>query len=134
MLSAPLLRVAARKGTITPLFCTQEKEIELAERMIEEFAESCMSHERKAQLDNRISMIEQNYNDYKLVRGFYALLERRCIFGSQKINNNNSTTDLTAFQIRKALFEESSRRGFALTEFEKSEIISSVASKLRLHT
>jgi uncharacterized protein len=137
MLSAPLLRVAARKGTITPLFCTQEKEIELAERMIEEFAESCRSHERKAQLDNRISMIEQNYDDYKLVRGFYALLERRCTFGSQKIISNNTTTtavDLTAFQIRKALFEESSRRGFALTEFEKSEIISSVASKLRLST
>ena len=82
MLAAPLLRAIVRKGTIAPLFCTQEKEFELAQRMIEEFKESNKNYEKKSKLNNRISAIESSYNDYKLVRGFYALLERRSTFSN----------------------------------------------------
>ena len=83
--------------------------------------------------------------DYKLVRGFYALLERRCTFKSRDSNSDNDGGTITISnsststipiidppRIRKAVFEESSKRGFALTELERREIADSVASKLNL--
>ena len=94
-------------------------------------------------LTERIALLESEYNDYKLARGFYTLLERRCIF--TKINeikteskaiasnidvNNNNLHD--PVNIRKELFEESSKRGFALTEFGRREIIDTVASRINL--
>ncbi|MEO9294612.1 MAG: DUF790 family protein [Nitrososphaera sp.] len=42
---------------------------------------------------------------------------------------NNNTILINPAEIRKALFEESSGRGFALTDSERAEIISAVASK-----
>jgi predicted nuclease of restriction endonuclease-like RecB superfamily len=159
MLAAPLLRAIVRKGTIAPLFCTQEKEFELARRMIEEFKESNRNYEKKSKLNDRISAIESSYDDYKLVRGFYALLERRCTFSNsstvvmdsennktknaQKIDDKAdimrraksiTTTPITngPITIRRMLFEESSKRGFALTDFERNEIIKSVAEKLHV--
>src|SRR5918912_1305166 len=65
MLTLQLLRVRTRGGTIFPLFCTKEEDIELAKKMIQEF-------------------------------------------------------------------EQTWKRGFALTEFERREIADSVASKLHL--
>jgi predicted nuclease of restriction endonuclease-like RecB superfamily len=148
-----------RKGTIAPLFCTQEKEFELAQRMIEEFKESNRNYEKKSKLNDRISAIESSYNDYKLVRGFYALLERRCTFsnsstvviGSENNETKNAqkidgkadikrrarsitTTPITndPITIRRMLFEESSKRGFALTDFERNDVIKSVAEKLHV--
>ena len=94
--------------------------------------------------------MESQYDSYKLVRGFYTLLERRCVFRSKRsfttrinnignnINNdagsNNiatvNTTYIDPFTIRKDLFEESSKRGFALTNYERAEIMNTVASRL----
>jgi len=162
MLAAPLLRIAVRKGTITPLFCTPDKEFELAQRIIEEFEQSNKIHEKKSQLHDRVSAIESNYTDYKLVRGFYALLERRCIFSNSNIatnsenntekrknaekkedgvteiitmnrnamNRNTAAPTINPITIRRMLFEESSKRGFALTDFERNEIMKSIAEKL----
>jgi predicted nuclease of restriction endonuclease-like RecB superfamily len=84
------------------------------------------------------------------VRGFYTLLERRCVFRSKRsiatrinnvdnnINNgagNNNiasvhTTYIDPFTIRKDLFEESSKRGFALTDHERAEIMNTIASRV----
>jgi predicted nuclease of restriction endonuclease-like RecB superfamily len=74
------------------------------------------------------------------VRGLYALLERRCTFKSRDSSSDNdgetsSTSTITIVdppRIRKAVFEESSKRGFALTELERMEIADSVASRLHL--
>ncbi len=161
MLAAPLLRATVRKGTIAPLFCTQKEEFELAQKMIEEFEESNKNHEKKSKLSDRVSLIESSYGDYKLVRGFYALLERRCTFRNlttgiinrenggiknagkadgviaetmtrpiSTIMNNAVTND--PITIRRVIFEESSKRGFALTDFERDDIIKSVAEKLHI--
>jgi predicted nuclease of restriction endonuclease-like RecB superfamily len=140
MLTLQLLRVRTRGGTIFPLFCTKEEDIELAKKMIQEFEQTWKNKEKKAVLEDRISAIEESAagSDYKLVRGFYALLERRCRFKSRDSNSDNdSETSSTSPiidppRIRKAVFEESSKRGFALTEFERREIADSVASKLHL--
>ena len=101
-------------------------------------------------------------NDFKLVRGLASLLERRCIFrtaseftlknnaselsltgtaftaatttdaGGSNNSNNNSTILVDSAEVRKALFEESCRRGFALTESERAGIIELIASKWHL--
>lgn len=157
MLAAPLLRVrtSPKKGLIWPLFCTSQEDLELAARLIEEFQESWRNREKRSELDSRIAAIESERGiDYKLVRGLASLLERRCTFktGSEIIHKNDAshlastdaadtaTTDASSnntilvnpAEIRKALFEESSRRGFALADSERTEIISMVASRWHL--
>src|SRR5919112_2005156 len=143
MLTLQLLRVRTRNGAIFPLFCTKEEEIELAKKIIQEFEQAWNNKEKKAMLVDRIAAIEESDagSDYKLVRGFYALLERRCTFKSKDSNSDNdgggtsNTSTISIIdppRIRKAVFEESSKRGFALTELERREIAGSVASKLHL--
>jgi uncharacterized protein len=142
MLTLQLLRVRTRNGAIFPLFCTKEEDVELAKRIIQEFEQTWKNKEKKAVLEDRISAIEESDagSDYKLVRGLYALLERRCTFKSRDSSSDNdgetsSTSTITIVdppRIRKAVFEESSKRGFALTELERMEIADSVASRLHL--
>lgn len=141
MLTLQLLRVRTRNGAIFPLFCTKEEDVELAKKIIHEFEQTWKNKEKKAVLEDRISTIEESDagSDYKLVRGLYALLERRCTFKSSDSNSDIGTNDNTVIsptvdppRIRKAVFEESSKRGFALTELERQEIASSVASKFHL--
>jgi predicted nuclease of restriction endonuclease-like RecB superfamily len=140
MLTLQLLRVRTRSGAIFPLFCTKEEDIELAKKMIQEFEQTWKNKEKKAVLEDRISAIEESDagSDYKLVRGFYALLERRCRFNSRDSNSDNDGETSSTIpiidppRIRKAVFEESSKRGFALTELERREIADFVASKLHL--
>src|SRR5215210_4319957 len=146
MLTLQLLRVRTRSGAIFPLFCTKNEEIELAKTIIEEFEHTWKKKEKKAVLEDRIAAIEESDaggGDYKLVRGFYALLERRCTFKSRDSNRDNDGGTTTSSntstipmidppRIRKAVFEESSKRGFALTELERREIAESVASRMNL--
>lgn len=120
MLPLPLLRISTRKGSITPLFCS-DTELQLAKKVIEEFEDALKKRDRKGVIDERLAAYESKH-DYKLVRGFCTLLERRCVF--------KGTSSLDSVYVRKAVFEEASRRGFALTDFERSDIINSVASKL----
>src|ERR671915_8926 len=140
MLTLQLLRVRTRNGAIFPLFCTKEEDIELAKKIIHEFEQALKNKEKKSALEDRISTIEESDagSDYKLVRGLYALLERRCTFKSSDSNGdigtNNTVINPTIDppRIRKEVFEESSKRGFALTELERREIADTVASKLHL--
>jgi len=140
MLTLQLLRVRTRNGAIFPLFCTKEEDIELAKKIIHEFEQAWKNKEKKAALEDRISTIEQSDagSDYKLVRGLHALLERRCTFKSSDSNGDIGTNNtvinpiIAPPRIRKAVFEESSKRGFALTELERREIADSVASKFHL--
>src|SRR5215211_4799665 len=139
MLTLQLLRVRTRNGAIFPLFCTKEEDVELAKKIIQEFEQTWKN---KEVLEDRISAIEESDagSDYKLVRGLYALLERRCTFKSRDSSSDDdgetsSTSTITIVdppRIRKAVFEESSKRGFALTELERMEIADSVASRLHL--
>lgn len=133
MLPSLLLRVRTRKGTIFPLFCTEEKgDLQLAEELIRQFDQSIQHHEKKKSLEKRIATVEGQYDDYKLVRGLSTLLERRCQFS---IFDNGSAGDMAdPVSVRKALFEESSRIALALTEFDRDKVIDIVASKMNLST
>jgi len=145
MLPLQLLRVKIiNKGkNISPVFCRPDDnsfyELKLAEDMINEFEESHRKKEKKRKIAERIALLESTHDDYRLVRGLYALLERRCTFGngestSSRMDNaeNGRISDIDSFYIRRKLFEESSRQGYALTELKRQEIINSVASKISM--
>jgi len=150
MLPLQLLRVTTRKGAIRPLFCTEREEVNLAASMIKEVEESFRKGETRGQLEKRIALLESAStsasrspasshstsastftSDFKLVRGLYALLERRCTFQAVKPTDKNGNTVEPA-SLRKAVFEESSRRGFALTDLERKEIALAACAKLGL--
>jgi predicted nuclease of restriction endonuclease-like RecB superfamily len=116
----------------------------LANQLIEAFKESDSKKEKRKQLESRINAIEKEYDDYKLVRGLATLLERRCDFKNALEDNQNKSADssLTTStattvpgynhpgpsSIRKLLFEESSRAGYALTDYERDNIINNIAT------
>ena len=145
MLPLQLLRIKiSNKGkNISPAFCMlgddPSYELKIATDMIRQFEDSFKKTETKGLLGERISLLEASYDDYKLVRGLYTLLERRCIFRSREsqkymtnVAGNTSVINLDPFHIRKYLFEESSGRGYALTDHERKEIIDSVGSKTKV--
>jgi uncharacterized protein len=145
MLPLQLLRIKiTNKGkNISPVFCKpiddSFHELKLAADLIKQFEESFRRRETRRLLGERISLLESSFDDYKLVRGLYTLLERRCIFSSwnhaeskANISGNYSGYNLDPFNIRKNLFEESSAQGYALNDNERKEIINSVASKNRI--
>jgi predicted nuclease of restriction endonuclease-like RecB superfamily len=156
MLPIQLLRIRIKNNgkNIAPVFCEYSdnniSELHLATKMIEEFEQALEKKEKKGVLAERISMLESEYGHYKLVRGLYTLLERRCIFTNMKntttgINNSGNkaskkfgtnvasiTSTIQPFTIRRELFEESSQRGFALVDIEKTKIMEIVASRLGL--
>jgi uncharacterized protein len=137
MLPSQLLRVRTRKGEIIPLFCTGDDKVEhlqLAKTAIGEFEESAAKKEKKGLLDRRISTLENLYDDYRLVRGLSTLLERRCQFKPviTPDSGNSGGREITPVHVRKLLWEESSRRGFALSQSQHDDIVRAVASKMEI--
>lgn len=136
MIPAQLLRVkVSNKGKhIAPIFCTSDEDLSLAGNIIRGFEESCKTRERKALLINKIGLFESEYGDYKLVRGLFTLLERRCKFVKNREFLKNEIDSPGArvepYIIRRKLFEKSSDCDFALTTPKRDEIIQSVASEL----
>ena len=133
MLPSQLLRVKTRKGEIIPLFSGGENKsghIELARIIINEFKESAANKEMKKTLNERISLLERNFDDYRLVRGLSTLLERRCKFITT-IGQREGNCENIAYpaDIRRLLWEESSRRGFGLTQSRRDEILSAISSR-----
>jgi uncharacterized protein len=156
------VKIKNKGKNIEPLFCTHttgtnsanEDETHLAAKLIDEFNESWKNKERNGLLSERVNLLEEQYGDFKLVRALYTLLQRRCIFGPNRKTftetGNSSTTknvidDLDSmkapsssgwpidpFLVRRQLFEESSKRGFALTDLERAQIMDLVASRLGL--
>lgn len=129
MLPMQLLRVRIRKGAIFPLFCSDNNSLHLAKNLVREFGESAKNKEKKKFLEKRVSLLEDQYDDFKLVRGLSTLLERRCLFKNRLACSNNNSDPVL---IRRTLFEESSRIGLALTDLEHDNIIDDAASKMNL--
>ncbi len=139
MLPLELLRTKiTNKGKkIIPLFCLPTTDnISLAQKLITEFHFANNKKETKGDLQKRLSIYENSYDDFKLIRGLVALLERRCIF---KINNSfypeNKAEDFgtqlpSSFSLRKVLFEESSKLGLPIDNIQRKKIFHSVALKL----
>ncbi|MFZ0223327.1 MAG: DUF790 family protein [Candidatus Nitrosopolaris sp.] len=136
MIPAQLLRVKiSNKGkNIAPIFCTSDEDVSLADNIIKWFEQSWKRRERKALLIDKIGLLESQHGDYKLVRGLFTLLERRCKFvkNSEFMKNGLNTAGVMVEPciIRRKLFEKSSTCDFALTILKRDEIIQSVAAEL----
>lgn len=131
MLSSELLRTKISRGNITPLFCSGDfgngTDYELANKLIVFFTNAQKDKRHKGDLLQKIRKLESEH-DYKLVRGFFALLERRSIF--ERLNT--STSNATPMLIRQKLFEESSKQGLALSDSQRQGIIQKVANQMHV--
>ncbi|MGE5862650.1 MAG: DUF790 family protein, partial [Nitrososphaerales archaeon] len=143
MLPLELLRTKiTNKGQrITPLFCLPSADnLLLAQKLITEFHFSNNKKETKGELQKRLFLYENSYDDFKLIRGLIVLLERRCIFKINKfLYSENKTRDFvtqlpSSFSLRRVLFEESSKGGLPLDHLQRDKIFQNVASKLGIDT
>ena len=108
------------KGRIGPLYAALDADtLALAGRITNLYRDAL--GKKKGELMESLQQVEEGGLDYKLIRGFSALLERECTFGAQ------SAVDPT--QARTAVFEEASRVR-ATTKEETDAVLQSIASKL----
>ena len=131
MLPSELLRTKIGRGKIMPLFCTANfgngSDYELANKLIVFFTNAQKDKQCKGDLLQKSGLLESEY-DYKLVRGLFTLLERRCIF--ERLNS--LSTIATPMLIRQKLFEESSKQGLALSDLQRQEIIQQIANQMHI--
>ena len=131
MLPSELLRTRISRGKITPLFCTANfgngTDYELANKLIAFFTNAQKDKQCKGDLLQKIGLLESDH-DYKLVRGLFALLERRSVFG--RLNTSSSVA--TPILIRQKLFEESSKQGLALSDSQRRAIIQHIANQMHI--
>lgn len=131
MLSSELLRTKISRCKITPLFCSTNfgngTDYELVNKLIVLFTNAQKNKQCKGDLLKKIKSLELEY-DYKLVRGFFALLERRSVFGQL----NSSSSIATPMFIRQKLFEESSKQGLALSVPQRKDIIHQIATQMHI--
>ncbi len=132
MLSSDLLRTRISRGRIAPIFCSTNfgkgTDYELANKIITSFVDAKKNNQTKGQMIENMTAIELQY-DHKLVRGLFALLERRSTFQRVQLSGSTSTPQT----IRQILFEESSKRGLALSVSQRQDIIKQVAQQMHLH-
>ncbi len=120
MLPSNLLRAKISGGKIRPTYAIIEPgTVALAERVIGAFSDG--NGRKKGELLERLKKIENEGNDFKLVRGMSALLERRCVF---KVDS--ATNPMAA---RMAVFEEASKAK-ATSVAETKAVLRSVSKKL----
>ena len=131
MLPSELLRTKISKGKMIPLFCTTNlgngTDYELANKLIVFFSSAQENKQCKGNLQKKIDILESEY-DYKLVRAFVTLLERRSVFDQPHISSTNAAPTL----IRQKLFEESSKQCLALSDSQRQEIIQKIADQMHV--
>ena len=140
MLPIELLRVriSSKLNQITPVFYDSQDENQrlLAVKLVKMFEEMTTKGVSKAKLDENLLKIEAKYTDYKLVRGICHLLEQRCEYALPNaaftLDRNNIA--ISAINLRRKIFEESSRKGYAVTEDERKQILQKFASESDLTT
>lgn len=135
MLQSELLRTRINRGVITPLFCATTSgsgtDYDLACKIVMFFTNAQKDRKRKGDLMQKIGSLESKH-DYKLVRGLSVLLERRCIFGRLNTSSSSSFAAATPMLIRRNLFEESARRGLALSSSQRQDIIQQTAARMHV--
>ena len=125
MLSSDMLRTRMSRGRIYPKFCSPDardsEEYALASDMIRAFCDARDSFLRKGDLHGMISEMEHG-RDYKLVRGLRSLLERRSEFVMKSTHTGVAPADL-----RRVIFEESSRMGLATSDARRQSVLDGAA-------
>ena len=140
MLPIELLRVriSSKLNQIRPVFYdSQEKnQLLLVVKLVKMFEQMGTEGVSKAKLDENILEIEAKYTDYKLVRGICHLLEQRCVYAlpGRTFPHGGNNNAMNAINLRRKIFEESSRNGYPATEDERKQILQKFATESNLTT
>ena len=140
MLPIELLRVriSSKLNQIRPVFydSQDENQLLLAVKLVKMFEEMATKGVSKAKLDENLLKIEAKYTDYKLVRGICHLLQQRCEYAlpSEAFTLDGNNNAISTINLRRKIFEESSRKGYAVTEDERKQILQKFASESDLTT
>lgn len=152
MIPSDLLRYKLdyKSNKIYPNICSLDKnskDFEIATQIIQAFGYCHNLKLTREKLNHSLKDIESTYKDYKLIRGLSAILERRCIFRPisqvQSIDSHNINYDnekqktelfrnLSAIDIRRFIFDESSKQNIALNERTRESILREVSNTLRI--
>ena len=145
MLPLDLLRTESRRGRITPLFCSADPsgaDARVASALIDAFAaaeaEAAAAAASASGVDagggrragagtrgalaGAAAELERGH-DHRLVRGLFAVLERRAEFAAPR----HAVAPQTA---RRRVFEESAARGLALSDGDRASIVGAVAGSM----
>ncbi|SNR51725.1 DUF790 family protein [Halorubrum vacuolatum] len=120
MLRKDLLRVSRAGGGYRPQF-TERRHRPLAAKVLGTFTEHVGS--RRADLDDALEQLEAEAADFKLVRGFAALVERECSF--------EVDAPLPPRRVRRAAFEAAAAVGVA-SAAERERAIRLAADSLQV--
>ncbi len=140
MLPIELLRVriSSKLNQIKPIFYdSQEKnQLLLVVKLVKMFEQMGTEGVSKAKLDENILEMEAKYTDYKLVRGICHLLEQRCVYAlpGRTFPHGGNNNAMNAINLRRKIFEESSRNGYPATEDERKQILQKFATESDLTT
>ena len=146
MISSDLLRykIDYKNNKILPILCSlnnNSTEYQTALKVIEIFDECYKNKNNKEKLGYMVRLLEHSQKDYKLVRGMYSILEKKCTFGSVFEGGKNANSQrfdapkemarkLTPAGIRRMVFDESASSNIATTDHKRNEILKTVSSKL----
>jgi len=122
MLPLDLLRARRRRGTIRPLYASEDK-LGLARTLISVFKAHVDG--KRGELREALSRCEELGYNYKLVRGIAAVLEDRCIF--------QTLAYIDPTEARHAVFEETGGRVVA-TEQDRRRVLAAAAFRLGVST
>lgn len=120
MLRKDLLRVSRAGGGYRPQFI-ERRHRPLAAKVLGTFTEHV--GDRRADLEDSLEELEAEAADFKLVRGFAALVERECVF--------EIDAPLPPRRVRRAAFEAAAAVGVASTA-ERERAIARAAESLRV--
>ncbi len=118
MLPQELIRVRRRKGIIRPSYASKDH-LSLAKTLVSVHEEHVGRTRRE--LNKAIGSCEELGFEYKLVRGFSAVLEERCAFESRAV--------VDPIMTRKAIFEEAAKSVVA-TEDDRRRVLTAVAFRM----
>jgi predicted nuclease of restriction endonuclease-like RecB superfamily len=123
VLPSNLLTVWKRKGTIQPRYAKPSTDnLRIANTLIEAYKYSL--GKKKSALKKIAEQLEDEGNDYHLVRGLSLLLDRKSIF--------RCTSQTDPLELRRQLFQATGITGPATTAEHRESIIEKVASQLKI--
>ena len=145
MIPADLLRykIDYKNNKINPMFCNIDSyspEYQIAKKILEIFDECYIHRYNKSKLNYMIKALEFSEKDYKLIRGFYSIIEKRCSFKSIFENSNGNILDSpksillssNPIDIRKLIFQESAKNNIAVSEEKRNMILKEISTKLEI--
>jgi len=143
MLPSDLLRykIDYKNNKINPILCNIDSyspEYQIAKKILEIFDECYVNRYNKSKLNYMIKALEYSQKDYKLIRGLYSIIEKRCSFKPTYEYNNTNLLDPSQvifvnsnpIDIRKLIFQESAKNNIAISEEKRNMILKEISNKL----